>query len=109
MTKQLHEMTEDERGDYYEQHKDDDSLFSKKAAPIRVRPGSVSTMFSLRIPALELTRIAEAARARGMSVSEFMRKASMAAVEDEDEGTRMKAIGAAKVKVKELAEALNKL
>jgi hypothetical protein len=109
-TKKLSEMTEDERGDYYEAHKDDETLFSSTPAPIRIRRGAkASTMFSLRIPAAELTRIGEAARARGLTVSDFIRKASLAAIEDEDETRRAAALGAAKKKAKELAEALSKL
>jgi hypothetical protein len=107
MEKKLHEMNEDERGDYYEAHKDDDTLFSKTPAPIRIR--SASTMFSLRIDAGELTRIAEAAKARGTTVSELMRSATLAAIEDEDESQRALAIGTAKEKARELAEALSKL
>jgi hypothetical protein len=110
MAKKLHEMTEDERGDYYYEHRDDDSLFSRTPAPIKVRKGTTaSTMFSLRIPAGDLTRIAEAAKARGTTVSELMRKATLAAIEDEDETQRELAIGSAKEKARELAEALNKL
>jgi hypothetical protein len=105
--KKLSEMNEDERGDYYEAHKDDETLFSKTPAPIRVR--SSSTMFSLRIPASELTRIAEAAKARGITASELIRRATLAAIEDEDESQRAVAIGTAKAKARELAEALSKL
>lgn len=110
MAKKLSEMNEDERGDYYEVHKDDETLFSLTPAPIHVRKGaSVSTMFSLRIDAAELTRIGEAAKARGLTVSELMRRATLAAIEDQDETERVLAIGAAKAKAKELTEALSKL
>lgn len=109
MAKKLNEMTEDERGDYYYAHRDDETLVLSPA-PIKVRRGaSVSTMFSLRIDAAELTRIGEAARARGLTVSELMRKATLAAIEDQDETQRALAIGAAKAKAKELTDALSKL
>ena len=109
MAKKLHEMTEDERGDYYYEHRDDESIMLSPA-PIKMRKrGTVSTMFSLRIPAKELMEIGDAARMRGMTVSEFIRKASLAAAHDEDENDRAVAIGAAKAKAKELAEALSQL
>jgi uncharacterized protein (DUF1778 family) len=109
MAKKLHEMTEDERGDYYYEHRDDET-FVLSPVPIKVRRGAtVSTMFSLRIPAEELMEIGDAARVRGMSVSEFMRKASLAAAHDEKAADQAVAIGAAKAKARELAEALSKL
>jgi len=109
MAKELHQMSEDERAEYYEAHKDEE-LFSPQPVRVRVRRGDgASTMFSLRIPSAELTRIGEAARARGMTVSEFIRKSSLAAAENEDEAERAAAIGAAREKARELSEALSKL
>ena len=108
--KPLHEMNEDERARYYEEHMDDETLFSKKALPLRPRRSTgPSTMFSLRMGGDELTKIAEAAKARGVTVSEFIRTASMAAVEDSEGASRAIALGEAKAKAKELAEALSRL
>lgn len=108
--KPLHEMSEDERARYYEEHMDDDTLFSKTPRATRPRRGTgPSTMFSLRMTGEELTKIAVAAKERGMTVSDFIRKASMAAVEDDDAASRAVALGEAKEKARELREALSRL
>lgn len=107
MNKKLHEMTETERAEFYEQHQDDDSLFSHE--PEAVAIGKTSTTFSLRISGAELTRISAAARTRGMNVSEFIRKASLAAADDEAEESRAITIGEAKQKARDLAETLKRL
>jgi len=108
--KPLHEMSEDERARYYEKHMDDETLFSKTPRATRPRRGSgPSTMFSLRMTGEELTRIAEAARARGMTVSDFIRRASLAAIDDQDAAEKATALGEAKEKARELSEALNRL
>lgn len=108
--KDLNEMTEGERGDFYAEHKDDDSFFSHKAVELPGRrQGTASTMFSLRIPADELKRISAAARARGLSVSEFIRRAALAETDDGESRSRAEALAKARTKARELAETLARL
>jgi hypothetical protein len=77
-------LTEAELARFYEKHKDDLSLWVKQPRRIRYRRGEgPSTVFSLRLTGDELTRIAQAAHAREMSVSDFIRKATMAAIDEE--------------------------
>jgi len=111
--KKLDKMTEQELASFYEEHKEDMSLWQKKPRRIRARRGQgPSTMFSLRMTGEELTKIALAAEARGQSVSDFIRSAAMAAIEGEVEPKSRDheaAKEAVRKKATELAEAVGRL
>jgi uncharacterized protein (DUF1778 family) len=73
---------------------------------------NVRHVFSLRIGAQELTEISQAAKERGISISDFMRQASLAAVHGELDlkaGKQATILQEVRKKTRELAEALNKL
>ena len=81
-------LTDEQLANEYEEHKDDASIWSSKPRKIRARRGDgPSTMFSLRMTGQELTAIGNAAAARNMNVSDFIRKAAMATVAGETDLT----------------------
>jgi hypothetical protein len=81
--------------------------------PVKARVAKdVRHVFSVRMTARELTEIAEAARQRGMTISDFMRQASIAAVKGElaiDAGKHATELHALREKARELYEAVEKL
>lgn len=104
------EMTEAELARFYEEHQDDMSLWEKKPRQIRSRRGAgPSTIFSLRLTGEELTKIARAAQARDVTVSDFIRRATMAAVENNTLPEESTALDEIREKVRELAETVNRL
>ena len=104
------EMTEAEMARYYEEHKDDMSLWEKKPRSIRSRRGAgPSTMFSLRLTGEELTRIAEAARAKEITVSEFIRKATMAVVDGDVSLQETANLDEVRAKARDLAETVDRI
>jgi hypothetical protein len=70
-------MTEEELALFYESRKGDLSLWQSKPAKIRVRRGGPSTVFSLRLAPEELEALFRAAQAQQITLSEFIRRASM--------------------------------
>jgi hypothetical protein len=81
--------------------------------PVRARVAKdVRHVFSLRMSAQEITEIFEAAKQRGMTMSDFMRQASLAAVHGERSlaaGRQATALHAVREKARELYEAVEKL
>jgi uncharacterized protein (DUF1778 family) len=81
--------------------------------PVRARLAKpVRHVFSLRMSAQEITEIFEAAKQRGMTMSDFMRQASLAAVHGErslEAGQQATALHAVREKARELYEAVEKL
>ncbi len=71
------EMTEKELAQFYEERKDDESLWEKKPAKIRVRRGGPSTVFSLRLAPEELEELSKVAEANGVNLSDFIRSAAL--------------------------------
>jgi len=68
-------MSEEELARFYEERRGDVSLWDKSRR-IRVRRGSPSTVFTLRLAPEELQLLYEAAKAQGVTMSEFVRKAA---------------------------------
>ena len=109
-------MTEEETAADYLANPDPDEVFEKpvvhKVYAKRQGPRSSSTMFSMRISAEELTRIAEYAQSHDMSVADFLRKSAQAVMANEvallDEAT-YKVHALVKAKVQELNEAVGQL
>jgi uncharacterized protein (DUF1778 family) len=81
--------------------------------PVKARVAKpVRHVYSVRMSGKELTDISKAAEARGMTTSDFMRKAALAAVEgqlDLEAGEHRSAIMAVREKARELYEAVEKL
>jgi hypothetical protein len=113
--KSIDEMTESELAKHYEDHIDDDEFWEKNfsKSSITIPKGTPSsTVFTMRIDPMELHRVFDAANESGLSASEFVRRACLAALEDRDRlkvAVRAKAAKEVKKKVKELAEAASKL
>jgi hypothetical protein len=70
------EMTEEELARFYEERRGDVSLWDK-ARRIRVRRGSPSTVFTLRLAPEELERLYRAAEKEAETMSEFVRRAAL--------------------------------
>ncbi len=70
-------MTEAELARYFEENKDNDAIWEKKPRKIRVRRGSASTTFSLRLAPEELTELWQAAQAEGKDLGPYMREAAL--------------------------------
>ncbi len=72
-------MTEADLARYFDERKGDLSQWETKPRRIRVRRGGPSTVFSIRFAPEELKLIQLAATIQGMTVSEFVRRASLGA------------------------------
>jgi hypothetical protein len=108
------EMTEGELARYYEDHMHDDDFWDNfKPSSIKLPEGKApSTVFTMRIDPVELERIARTAHAAGMNASEFVRRACLAAIEDQDRlrlADKAKAAKEVQKKIQELAEAASRL
>lgn len=68
-------MTEEELARFYDERRGDESLWDNSRR-IRVRRGSPSTVFSLRLAPEELEVFYQAAQNEGETMSEFIRKAA---------------------------------
>jgi hypothetical protein len=91
---------------YFEAHKDDDSMWDwSKPKKIRIRRGSPSHVFSVRFSPEELERIDEAAEAQGITMTELIRSAAIAAADSGQIG----ALKEIEEKARELTEAVSKL
>ena len=81
--------------------------------PVKARVSKpVRHVYSVRMSGKELTEIGNAAQARGMTISEYMRRAAMAAVQgdlDLNAGEQRAALLAVRERAKELYEAVEKL
>ena len=81
--------------------------------PVKARVAKpVRAVYSVRMSSAELTQISEAARRRGITVSDFMRQASLAAASSErglDAGKQATALLAVREKARELYEAVEML
>ncbi len=70
------EMNEEELARFYEERRGDVSLWDKSRR-IRVRRGSPSTVFTLRLAPEELEQLYRAAELQGETMSEFIRKGAV--------------------------------
>ena len=81
--------------------------------PVKARVAKpVRAVYSVRMSSPELTAISEAAKQRGVTVSEFMRLAAIAAASDQVDlavGEQATALLAVREKARELYEAVEKL
>ena len=81
--------------------------------PVKARVSRpVRAVYSVRMNSAELTEISEAAKQNDMTVSDFMRQASLAAAKGElslDAGKRATALHAVREKARELYEAVEGL
>jgi hypothetical protein len=82
----LDAMSEQELARYYEEHRDDPSLWDwKRARRISARRGrGPSTVFSVRLTPEELTEIHRAANSSGANASDFMREAALERARNSD-------------------------
>ena len=69
-------MSEEELARFYEERRGDVSLWDKSRR-IRVRRGSPSTVFTLRLAPDELEQLYRAAEAQSETMSEFIRSAAV--------------------------------
>jgi len=69
-------MNEEELARFYEQRRGDVSLWDKSRR-IRVRRGSPSTVFTLRLAPEELEQLSRVAEMQGETMSEFIRKGAI--------------------------------
>lgn len=90
---------------YFEAHKDDESMWSPVGKKIRVRRGGPSHIFSVRFSPEEMERIDEAAEAQGITMTELIRSAALAAADSGQVG----ALKEIEEKARELTEAVSKL
>src|SRR5688572_24281942 len=95
-----------------EQFKDtEDEL--KGLVPVKARVTQpVRAVYSVRMSSQELTQISDAAKSRGITTSEFMRQAALAAVQgdlDLKAGEQRAALLAVRERAKELYEAVQEL
>jgi hypothetical protein len=70
------EMNEEELSRFYEERRGDVSLWDKSRR-IRVRRGSPSTVFTLRLAPEEIEQLYRAAAAQSETMSEFIRRAAV--------------------------------
>jgi uncharacterized protein (DUF1778 family) len=66
-------------------------------------------VYGLRLSPQEYKDISEAARAKGMTMSDFLRSAARAAIDGELDAEKAAALTAVKQKTRELSEALERL
>ena len=77
----LDDMSEEELARYFEANKESDGdIWEKKPRKIRIRRGSASTVFTLRLAPEELEAFQQFAASRKTTVSGFLREAGWAAV-----------------------------
>ena len=71
-------MSETELARFFEEHKDDPTLWEKKPRKIRSRRGQgASTVFAIRLSPQELEELFAAATARDVSLTEFIRTTAL--------------------------------
>lgn len=74
--KNADEMNEEELARFYEERRGDVSLWDKSRR-IRVRRGSPSSVFTMRLAPEELEQLYRAAEIENVTMSEFIRKAAV--------------------------------
>jgi hypothetical protein len=94
-----------ELAEFFEKHAGDMSLWETKPKPIRVRRGGPSHTFSVRFAPDELELLDKAADERGITISELIRSAALAAVKDEHAAT----LEEVRQKTKDLARTVSRL
>ena len=81
--------------------------------PVKARVAKpVRAVYSVRMTSQELTEISKAAKQRGMTVSDFMRQASLSAAQgalDLEQGRRATALLAVREKAEELYRAVEEI
>lgn len=70
---------------------------------------SPRAVYGLRLSPEEFQEYSDAAKARGVTLSEFLRSAARGAIEGEIDTERAAAVGTAREKARELTEALSRL
>jgi hypothetical protein len=70
-------MTESELARFFEANKDNMDLWDTKPRKIRVRRGSPSTVFTLRLAPEELEQLYRIAADQGETLSDFIRKGAL--------------------------------
>ena len=112
MSQSRDEMNEADLARFHEAHADDETLWRKPPRTIRSRRGKgPSVTFSIRLTGEELTRISEAAFARGTNPTDFIRAAALDAVDSpaDKQQRHERAINEVRNKVEELQQAVGRL
>jgi hypothetical protein len=79
-------------------------------SPVKARVSkNLSVTYAIRLSPGEYSEFSAAAKARNMTLADFMRAAARGVVTGEIDVTKAAAIGTAREKVRELAEALRQL
>jgi hypothetical protein len=78
-TKKSREMTYEERVRFYQDHKDDEALWSDKAVEQTLPSGGVETTFSLPLSGEEIDYLYDIAKAEGVTLGQFIRQAALEA------------------------------
>jgi len=82
----------------------------EKATPVKGRVSkNLRFVYSLRLTPAELDTFSRAAKARGMTVSEFLRAAAQAATQEDVDLTKSQAVTELMTKARELNEAIERL
>lgn len=76
-------MTERERAEWMQAHKDDPDFWGEPIKGRRVKRRRLDVMYSLRMSGEQAEHVSTAARARGLTVSAFMRQAALSAANDQ--------------------------
>jgi hypothetical protein len=80
------------------------------ARPVKGRVSkNLSINFAIRLSPAEFEEFSEGAKARGMTLAELMRSSTRAALAGTFDAERASAVGEAKQKIREAAEALSKV
>jgi uncharacterized protein (DUF1778 family) len=106
-------LTETELARYFEEHKDDDSLWETTGRRIRRRRGQgPSTSFAVRITPEEISELQAAANLEGKTLSDFIRSSALSAARREprnlNEATLRRMLQAARAELKTIRSALDK-
>src|SRR5687767_2582265 len=82
----------------------------ESAIPVKARVAkNPSHVFSIRLSSKDLREFSRAASERNMTLSDFMRSATRAAIQGDVDLDKAKAVGEIKEKVRELTEAIDRL
>lgn len=84
-------MGDNETAEFFEQRRGDMSLWEKEPSKADVRKGT-SVVFSFRLTTDELRGLREAAKQRGVNVSELIRSAALREIEEDLPITHVKTI-----------------
>lgn len=101
------DMDEEELASFYEAHKGDVSLWRREPLKIRSRRGKgPTTSFAVRLAPAELEELQAAAAQDGVTLSEFIRRSSLAAARTEASSRRL-ALTALRDEVKRIGAVLD--